>query len=448
MEPFLQSSLPKSLSKFRLLALVFINIGVEISWASEYSFAVPLLQSLGLSESDAGMAYLAAALLSIYFLPFIGKLSDRSHCSFGKRRPFIFVFSMTAIISALVLPSVPYFTLLSHKYRVFVCFFLIAFMDLSFKLLESLAHSIVIDVCPSHQQVTGNLWFSWSVGTGSVLGYLLASFDLFEMFPVLGSVFSSEMAAQFTIAASIFFFSMLFTICFAKEPVPSIFSSNKSIFKDITTTLKRLPKLFKTLIWIQILSWISIFAVFQFTTTFFGTEVFGGDPETSPELFTKGVKVGSLALTGGSVICLVAAPLISAIIGKDSCLFRIKLLYGLGHWLAGIGLLVATMVPLGKTQSVIAVSMLGFQTAVAFSLPFALIERIVTNDSDMGICSSLFCLAMATGQIFCTVGLSYLISITNTTSTALQVAGGVSLLVCLFIFTKIPSKLKVISGIN
>ncbi|KAL0229542.1 hypothetical protein GEMRC1_014159 [Eukaryota sp. GEM-RC1] len=260
----------KSLSLFRIIALVFINIGVEIAWASEYVFSIPLLESLDLSRSTAGYAFLSAAVLSIVALPFTGKLSDNFKSRLGKRRPFLIGLSFSVIASSLALPYVAHLSVLTTKTRIVMAFVLIGILDLSFKLIESLAHSIVIDVCPPHQQVTGNLAFSFSVGIGSVLGYFIGSQDLFKLFPVLTRYFSSEVILQFTISSLIYIICFCVTLFGAQEQstVNSSRRQETSLIKGLAKTIKALPKTFKQLVVIQIFSWSSVFAVFQFATVF------------------------------------------------------------------------------------------------------------------------------------------------------------------------------------
>ncbi|KAL0212025.1 hypothetical protein RCL1_005651 [Eukaryota sp. TZLM3-RCL] len=451
---FLFSSKPP-LSLFRLFAVVAVNVGVEVSWASLYSFALPILESIGVSESFAGTAYVSAALFAIFLLPLLGRISDNCTISFGKRRPFLLFFSLTVSLSSLFLPVIPDLVHLSHTFRVVLAFLFIAIMDVSFKFIESIAHAIVIDVCPKQQQVSGNFAFSLSVGFGSILGYLVAGLSLsnllqsnlkflIKFFPFLG--FYSEMKLQFGFSLIVYFIFLLITIIFTKE-VAEIKShkSAPSLFKSISKTLGNLNPFFKNLLIIQIFSWISIFAVFQFTTHFFGIVVFNGNPHGSDfdvDLYNEGVRFGSFSLSLGSFHCIIFSLISSKLLNqsKNISIRKLKFIYSLGHLLAFSGLILSPFLKFSPKICLISMSFLGFQSAVAFSLPFSLIEKMA-KPSELGTYASICCMCMAIGQVICSTLISLLITLIGSSSIAILTAALSSFIASLLI-NRLPMRLN------
>ena len=86
-----------------LASINTVVVGLEIAACVAFSFAPPLLLKSGFSETQMSIILGVAPLLALLTVPLIGSLSDSCTSRFGRRRPFIFFFSVLLVISVLML---------------------------------------------------------------------------------------------------------------------------------------------------------------------------------------------------------------------------------------------------------------------------------------------------------------------------------------------------------
>ncbi|XP_071488725.1 membrane-associated transporter protein-like [Diadema antillarum] len=82
----------------KLLQQSSVQFGMEFCYATEGALVTPILLQLGLPNHLYGLAWFLAPILSLIFAPLIGSSSDRCPSPWGRRRPFILVFSIGAVI--------------------------------------------------------------------------------------------------------------------------------------------------------------------------------------------------------------------------------------------------------------------------------------------------------------------------------------------------------------
>ena len=343
---------------WRLFLLSASAGALDLGYAVEGAYIIPFMVASGLSLTLSTVLITLSPIMGMLFQGFIGAVSDKCTCSWGRRRPFIVLFSLTAVLGFGPLPYCYYIDTFFLKLIVIVvCVFL---LDFSCGLLMLPTRAYLLDVVPVSQSKTGNFIISVAVGVGAALGFGLGAVDWSV---VVGTSISIEHQSQivFGLTSVVFIVAMICTILSVKEQNPSILeahikSTATSVPEEETTfdekrsedaeSLEKQPlvsdkpknkclpgsdKICKTFaestigvlkfayymsydIWfVWLMSAFAFASDFSFVygfTTFVGLAVYEGD-SSSPEgsesydLYTKGVRMGSLGLAIATVCCSV-----------------------------------------------------------------------------------------------------------------------------------------------
>jgi solute carrier family 45, member 1/2/4 len=87
-----------SRSTLYLIALTLIMGGIQISWSVELAYISPYLLSLGLPKSTLSLVWMAGPISGVIVQPLVGMMSDRSKFKWGRRRIFIVISTIGAVI--------------------------------------------------------------------------------------------------------------------------------------------------------------------------------------------------------------------------------------------------------------------------------------------------------------------------------------------------------------
>ena len=85
-------------TKFDLIRLSAIVTGIEFCYAAETAFVSPILLQLGLPVIFMTWTWCLSPLVGFFLVPALGSLSDKCHTRYGRRRPFIFLYSIGILI--------------------------------------------------------------------------------------------------------------------------------------------------------------------------------------------------------------------------------------------------------------------------------------------------------------------------------------------------------------
>ncbi|XP_035227173.1 membrane-associated transporter protein-like isoform X2 [Stegodyphus dumicola] len=92
-------------SRWELVLLSGTVCGIEFCYAAETAFVTPILLSLGLSIKFVTMIWCLSPLIGFFLNPILGSLSDTCESRFGRRRPFIFLFSVGILLGLIFVPN-------------------------------------------------------------------------------------------------------------------------------------------------------------------------------------------------------------------------------------------------------------------------------------------------------------------------------------------------------
>lgn len=94
----------KRKTRLALIRLSAIVCGIEFCYAAETAFVSPILLQLGIPMVFMTWIWCLPPLIGFFLVPILGSLSDKCSTRFGRRRPFIFLYSI-GILMGLVLVS-------------------------------------------------------------------------------------------------------------------------------------------------------------------------------------------------------------------------------------------------------------------------------------------------------------------------------------------------------
>ncbi|MGH0177519.1 UNVERIFIED_CONTAM: hypothetical protein FKN15_075348 [Acipenser sinensis] len=138
-----------------------ILFGIEFSYAMETAYVTPTLLQMGLPEQLYSLVWFISPILGFLLQPFLGAWSDRCSSRFGRRRPFILVLSIGALIGLSLLlngrdmgaaladtPS-------NHKWGIILTVCGVVLMDFSADSADNPSHAYMMDVCSPEDQDRG-----------------------------------------------------------------------------------------------------------------------------------------------------------------------------------------------------------------------------------------------------------------------------------------------------
>ena len=291
-----------------------------------------------MSKSLLAIVWIAGPLSGTLVQPYIGIRSDNCRIRYGKRRPFMLVGTAATIVSFLFLAwtreIVQGFLGLfgadpkSEGVKVVAICFAIAWvyiLDIAINagisstwsdFQTSLIHltvqagirAFIVDNAPTHQQEHANAWAGAILGVGSVLGYLSSYVNLPKIMPFFGHNQFQVLSAITCIALGS---TVLISCLYITERDPRLDGPPAkdqngvvAFFKQMHTSLRRLPPQIRMVCEVQFFNWIGWFPFLFYVTTYIGqlkvNPIFAAHPDMSPsevdEAWESATRVGSFAL--------------------------------------------------------------------------------------------------------------------------------------------------------
>lgn len=92
-------------SRLDLIRLSAVVCGIEFCYAAETAFVSPILLQIGLPVMFMTWTWCFPPLIGFFLVPALGSLSDKCQTRFGRRRPFIFMYSMGILLGLLLVAN-------------------------------------------------------------------------------------------------------------------------------------------------------------------------------------------------------------------------------------------------------------------------------------------------------------------------------------------------------
>jgi solute carrier family 45 protein 1/2/4 len=89
-------------SRFSLIRLSFIIIGIQFAYSAETAFASPILLEVGVTPHFMTLAWIFSPMIGFFMSPIMGSVSDKCRSLLGRRRPFMIGMSIFILIGKFI----------------------------------------------------------------------------------------------------------------------------------------------------------------------------------------------------------------------------------------------------------------------------------------------------------------------------------------------------------
>ena len=185
-----KNSLKPNLSNFNIWNMSMGFFGIQMGFALQNGNASRILSTFGAEVHELSWFWIVAPLTGMIVQPIIGKMSDKTWTSLGRRRPFFLAGAILAALGLFLLPNAGSFTKILPAIWFGAIFLMI--MDASFNVAMEPFRALVTDKLNDKQRTKGYAIQTALIGMGAVLGswlpYILKNWLGFNTEPAVGQV--------------------------------------------------------------------------------------------------------------------------------------------------------------------------------------------------------------------------------------------------------------------
>src|SRR5574343_42641 len=269
------------LSFWQLWNMSFGFFGIQFGFALQNANTSRIFSTLGANPDDLSLFWLAAPVTGLLVQPIIGYLSDNTwHPTWGRRRPFFFVGALLASIALFLMPN---------STALWMAVAVLWLMDGAINVSMEPFRAFVGDKLGPSQQTAGFAMQTFFIGWGAVIASLLptifADYLHVSNVPVNGAI-PDTVRYSFYSGGAIYMLAVLWTVLTAKETPPDDLEAFRAeqrrtkgmafAVREIMGGFTRMPATMLQLAAVQFFTWIALFAMWIYTTSAIGENVFGG----------------------------------------------------------------------------------------------------------------------------------------------------------------------------
>ena len=390
----------------QLVDLSFGFLGVQIAYALQSANISRIFATLGADPHQLSFFWILPPLMGMIVQPLIGKYSDRTWCKMGRRKPYLLIGALIAVLVMIFLPNAGS---LNFSARVFLGLnmamwfglFSLIFLDTSINIAMQPFKMMVGDMVNEKQKTTAYSIQSFLCNAGSLVGYLFPIF--FTWIGIANTapkgVVPDSVIWSFYCGAAILILCVLYTFLRVKEMPPKEYAE----FHDIDLTkqeetpkqglvqlLLKAPKTFWTVGLVQFFCWAAFLYMWTYTNGAIADNVWHTADTSSEAYQTAGNWVGVLFAVQavGSLVWAAVLPRFK----------KLKLAYVVSLLVGAVGFASVLFI---HSQYLLFVSyfLIGFAWAAMLALPFTLLTNALEGSPYMGSYLGLFNCTICLPQI-------------------------------------------------
>ena len=205
----------KKLQLWKIFALCSVGLALDFILTVEATYSAPLMIASGLPIQFTSILWGGAGVLFIILQP-VSSISDScTWTCWGRRRPFIVLFSAVSIICLLLAPNI-FYVVSPHLIVSIVVLTCFVILDVSLTMLLTMSRAFLMDVVPVSQNLLSGFIFQMMAGAGCMFGNLVGGIPWSTIF---GETITVQNQAQvmFAIVALVTLVCMFLAICSVKE---------------------------------------------------------------------------------------------------------------------------------------------------------------------------------------------------------------------------------------
>ena len=397
----------RDLTFAQMFNLSFGFFGVQIAYALQSANISRIFATLGADPHQLSFFWILPPLMGMIVQPLIGKWSDRTWTRMGRRKPYLLVGAIVAVLVMLLLPkagslnlSTAYLFLGLNSAMWFGLFSLI-FLDTSINVAMQPFKMMVGDLVNEKQKATAYSIQSFLCNAGSLVGYLFPIF--FTWIGIANTapegVVPDSVIYSFWCGAAILIVCVLYTFMKVKEMPPKEYAefhgidTSKTEEKKSEGLLKLLvkaPKTFWTVGLVQFFCWAAFLYMWTYTNGAIAHNCWGTSDTASAAYQAAGNWVGVLFAVQavGSILWALVIPRFK----------NLKLAYVVSL-LAGAAGFASVMFIHNQYLLFVSYFLIGFAWAAMLALPFTFLTNALEGNPYMGSYLGLFNCTICLPQI-------------------------------------------------
>ena len=280
----------KKLSFWQMFNLSFGFFGVQIAYALQSANISRIFATLGADPHQLSFFWILPPLMGMIVQPLIGKYSDRTWTRMGRRKPYLLVGAIIAVLVMLFLPNAGS---LHFSTRVFLGLnmamwfglFSLIFLDTSINIAMQPFKMMVGDMVSEEQKTEAYSIQSFLCNAGSLVGYLFPIF--FTWIGIANEapegVIPDSVIYSFYCRAAILILCVLFTFFKVKEMPPKEYAEFHGIdpaktqekSEGLMSLLVKAPAAFWTVGLVQFFCWAAFLYMWTYSNGAIAVNCFG-----------------------------------------------------------------------------------------------------------------------------------------------------------------------------
>ena len=395
----------------QMVDLSFGFLGVQIAYALQSANISRIFATLGADPHQLSFFWILPPLMGMIVQPLIGKYSDRTWTKMGRRKPYLIVGAVIAVLVMLFLPNAGS---LHFSTRVFLGLnmamwfglFSLIFLDTSINVAMQPFKMMVGDMVNEKQKTTAYSIQSFLCNAGSLLGYLFPIF--FTWIGIANEapegVVPDSVVYSFYVGAAILILCVLYTFLRVKEMPPAEYAEfhgidlqnqEKKSDKGLMKLLVEAPKTFWTVGLVQFFCWAAFLYMWNYTNGAIAVNCWGVDMAVEGAAASAGFQAA-----GNWVGVLFAVQAVGSILWATVLprFKNVKTAYVVSLLIGAAGF-ASVMFLHNQYALFVSYFLIGFAWAAMLALPFTLLTNALEGSPYMGSYLGLFNCTICLPQI-------------------------------------------------
>ncbi len=286
----------RTLSFWQMWNLSFGFFGVQIAYALQSANISRIFATLGADPHQLSFFWILPPLMGLIVQPLIGSWSDRTWCRMGRRKPYLIVGAVIAVLVMLLLPNAGS---LHFSARVFLGLnmamwfglFSLIFLDTSINVAMQPFKMMVGDMVGEEQKAQAYSIQSFLCNAGSLVGYLLPiSFTWIGIAnEAPEGVVPASVVTSFYVGAAILILCVLYTFLKVNEMPPAEYAAFHGIEpakaeqkkEGLIRLLFKAPKTFWTVGLVQFFCWSAFLYMWTYSNGTLAFNCWDGATDTA-----------------------------------------------------------------------------------------------------------------------------------------------------------------------
>ena len=404
-------SAKRNLGFWEMFNLSFGFFGVQIAYALQSANISRIFATLGADPHSLSFFWILPPLMGMIVQPLIGKYSDRTWCRMGRRKPYLLI---GAIIAVLVMVFLPNAGSLHFSTRAFLGLnmamwfglFSLIFLDTSINVAMQPFKMMVGDMVNEEQKTKAYSIQSFLCNAGSLMGYIFPIF--FTQIGIAneapeGMVPDSVIFSFYT-GAAILILCVLYTFFKVKEMPPKEYAEFHGIdlqakeekkSEGLFSLLKKAPEAFWTVGLVQFFCWAAFLYMWNYTNGAIALNCWGVDAAVEGATATAEYQAAGNWVGVLFAVQAVGSILWATIIPRFK---NIRTAYVVSLLIGAVGF-ASVMFIHNQWALFVSYFLIGFAWAAMLALPFSLLTNALEGSPYMGSYLGLFNCTICLPQI-------------------------------------------------